>query len=63
MVEHDAFVHPSFYEGMPNVVCEALAAGLPVLVSDVCDHPLLVEKGVQGFLFSLRKTLNRSQIR
>ena len=30
----DAFVFPSFYEGMPGSVVEAQAAGLPCLVSD-----------------------------
>jgi glycosyltransferase involved in cell wall biosynthesis len=49
--EHDALVHPSRYEGLPNAVCEALAAGMPVLVSDVCDHSLLVADGQRGFLF------------
>lgn len=49
--EHHALIHPSFYEGLPNVVCEALAAGLPVLVSNVCDHPRLVAEGKRGFLF------------
>lgn len=48
---HDALIHPSYYEGLPNVVCEALACGLPVLVSNVCDHPRLVKEGVNGFLF------------
>ena len=49
--QHHALVHPSNYEGLPNVVCEALAAGVPVLASDVCDHPLLVAEGERGFLF------------
>ena len=48
---HDALIHPSLYEGLPNVACEALAAGLPVLISNVCDHPLLVTEGERGFLF------------
>ena len=30
----DAFVFPSFYEGMPNTVIEAQAAGLPCVISD-----------------------------
>jgi glycosyltransferase involved in cell wall biosynthesis len=51
LASHHALVHASFYEGLPNVVCEALAAGRPVLVSAVCDHPRLVEPGVRGFLF------------
>jgi glycosyltransferase involved in cell wall biosynthesis len=48
---HHALIHASFYEGLPNVVCEALAAGMPVLVSHVCDHSLLVPEGERGFLF------------
>jgi len=44
-------VHPSLHEGLPNAVCEALAAGRPVLVSDVCDHPRLVKEGLTGFLY------------
>jgi glycosyltransferase involved in cell wall biosynthesis len=49
--ECHALVHPSFYEGAPNAICEALAAGRPVLASNVCDHPRLVAEGVRGFLF------------
>ena len=48
---HDALIHPSFYEGLPNAICEALAAGVPVLASDVCDHALLVADGERGVLF------------
>ena len=51
LLEHDVLVHPAFYEGLPNVVCEALAAGMPVLVSNVCDHALLVADNERGFIF------------
>jgi len=47
----DALIHPSWSEGLPNAVCEALASGLPVLASRVCDHPRLVSEGERGFLF------------
>ena len=46
----DALIHVSLYEGLPNVVCEAFIAAKPVIVSAVCDHPLLVEEGVRGHL-------------
>jgi glycosyltransferase involved in cell wall biosynthesis len=49
--EHDALIHPSLFEGLPNVACEALACGRPVLISRVGDHPQIVKEGVTGFLF------------
>jgi glycosyltransferase involved in cell wall biosynthesis len=51
LFHYDALILPSFYEGLPNVVCEAFAAGRPVLVSNVCDHPLLIGNGERGFMF------------
>lgn len=48
----DALIHPSLFEGLPNVVCEALSSGLPVLVSRVCEHPRIVQEGQTGFLFN-----------
>ena len=40
----------SYFEGLPNVVCEAMACGKPVLLSNVCDAGNLVKDGVNGFL-------------
>lgn len=47
----DFFCLPSFYEGTPNVICEAMACGLPIACSDVCDNSRYVEDGINGFLF------------
>lgn len=47
----DIFCLPSFYEGFPNVVCEAMSCGLPVVCSRVCDNPTIVSEGETGFLF------------
>ncbi|XZE20407.1 glycosyltransferase family 4 protein [Pirellulaceae bacterium SH449] len=33
---------PSFREGVPNAICEGLASGIPVLASNIGDHPNLV---------------------
>lgn len=49
--KHDVLVHPSFGEGLPNVVCEAMACGRPVILSDTLDHANLIQDGVSGLLF------------
>ena len=38
----DVLVLPSWYEGMPNVLLEALAVGIPCLVSDIPAHRDLI---------------------
>ncbi len=48
----DFFCLPSIYEGFPNVLCEAMGCGLPVLCSNVCDNPRIVKEGVTGLLFN-----------
>lgn len=47
----DYFCLPSFYEGTPNVICEAMATGRPILCSNVCDNPVYVQDGINGCLF------------
>lgn len=47
----DVFCLPSIFEGTPNVVCEAMACGLPIICSDVCDNSQIIEDGVNGYLF------------
>ncbi len=48
----DIFCLPSLYEGYPNTVCEAMSCGLPILCSNVCDNPLIVQDGENGILFN-----------
>ena len=46
----DAFVMASFAEGVPVVLMEAMAAGVPVVATRIAGIPELVEDGVSGFL-------------
>jgi glycosyltransferase involved in cell wall biosynthesis len=46
-----AFVLPSEHEGMPIGVIDAMAAGVPVVVSDVGEVASAVRHGGTGFLF------------
>ena len=44
-------VHASSYEGMSNVILEALASGLPVAASQIPENAGLIQDGANGFLF------------
>jgi len=46
----DILAQSSHTEGLPNVVLEACAAGLPVVATDVGGTSEIIEDGVNGFL-------------
>ena len=51
LAEAAVFVLPSRFEGMPNALLEAMAAGLAVIVTDASPGPLeVVESGVSGLV-------------
>lgn len=58
-------IHPSYYEGMTNVVLEHSAVGRPCLGSDIPGVREGIEDGITGFLFppkdcnALTKTVER----
>ncbi len=51
MQSADFLVLPSLHEGMPNVLLESMAAGCPVVASEVGGNPELVDHDVDGLLF------------
>jgi glycosyltransferase involved in cell wall biosynthesis len=48
--EHDIFVFPSLMEGLPSVLLEAMAGGMPVITANTCGMPDVVQDGVNGLL-------------
>ena len=66
LLQAAVFVLPSRFEGMPNALLEAMAAGLAVVVTDASPGPLeVVEHGVNGWVvpsddpFALAEALDR----
>jgi glycosyltransferase involved in cell wall biosynthesis len=61
----DIFVLPSFHEGIPNVILEAMAHSLPIVASDVGSIRQVITNGVEGVLVppgdskSLAQTIHR----
>lgn len=48
----DVFIFPSFQEGLPVSLMEAMATGLPVICSNIRGNVDLIEEGKGGFLHS-----------
>lgn len=58
----DVFCLPSLYEGFPNVLCEAMSCGKPILCSRVCDNPYIVKEGNNALLFDPLSVDNMTKV-
>lgn len=50
----DIFALPSYWEGLANVLCEAMSCGCAVVTSAVAGHPEVVQNGINGLLIEPR---------
>lgn len=50
----DAIVHPSYHEGMSNVLLESGAMGKPLLASNIPGCKEVIDDGENGFLFDAK---------
>ncbi len=48
--EHDVLLFPSLMEGLPSVLLEAMASGMPVITTETCGMPDVVENEFNGLL-------------
>ena len=48
--EHDVLLFPSLMEGLPSVLLEAMATGMPVVTAETCGMPDVVENEFNGLL-------------
>ncbi|MFR3322562.1 MAG: glycosyltransferase family 4 protein [Lachnospiraceae bacterium] len=49
--EADIFLLPSYNEGMPMAILDAMGCGLPIVSTEVGGIPKIVRQGVNGYLY------------
>ena len=64
LAKHKIFVLPSFYEGNPKSLLEALSSGIPCIASDISENRLIIENGTHGLLCTTdSKSISESLIK
>jgi len=51
----DFLIFPTRFEGFPLVPMEAMACGLPIIISKECPTREIITDGVEGFIVDQRK--------
>jgi UDP-glucose:(heptosyl)LPS alpha-1,3-glucosyltransferase len=66
LVAADLLLHPAYRENTGTVLLEAMAAGLPVLATDICGYSCYIEKSGSGLVVPSpfkQNTLNQMLVR
>lgn len=50
LIDCDIYLSTSLFEGLSNSIMEAMAAGLPIVATDVGDNQYLIKDGFNGYL-------------
>ena len=58
----DLFTFPTFYEPFSNAVLEAMASGLPVIISNTCGAKDLISQDINGKILALDNPVDWSTI-
>lgn len=61
----DVFILNTEYEGLPHIILEAFAVGVPVVATDICGNPEVIENEKNGLLVPAKddKALKEAVIR
>ena len=57
----DIFVLPSYMEGLPNVILEAMASRLPIITTPVGNIPDIVKEGQTGIFVPPKDVIKLAQ--
>lgn len=59
--EADVFLLPSYSEGMPMAILDAMGCGLPIVSTKVGGIPKIVQHGINGYLYEPGDSENMAQ--
>lgn len=62
LAKSNILIQPSFWEGSPTTIIEAMAMGLPVIGSEIGDIPRLLGYGESGLLFKVGDEKNLEEL-